>query len=232
MLEACRTLQRAPLSAVVPLHLPFLTVLFVSAGLVAAAYLAKAGLDVLVLERRDIVGGAAVTEEIVPGFKFSRASYLAGLLRPQAHTLPYALRNGSTPCYMLHTSPLCHRLSEPSPVSLPCPQIIRDFDLPKYGFKYLSRDPSSFTPTLPESPWGGKSLFLGASDDANWKSIAQFSRKDADAFGEYELFLSKVREIVTPLLDGACASLPRTWRCHDEPAPSRDKLPVEIWCTS
>ena len=50
-------------------------------GLVAAAYLAKQGLDVLVLERRHIVGGAAVTEEIVPDFKFSRASYLAGLLR-------------------------------------------------------------------------------------------------------------------------------------------------------
>lgn len=52
-------------------------------GLVSAAYLAKHGLDVLVLERRHTVGGAAVTEEMVPGFKFSRASYLAGLLRPQ-----------------------------------------------------------------------------------------------------------------------------------------------------
>lgn len=40
------------------------------------------GLDVLVLERSSVVGGAAVTSEIVPGFKFSRASYLAGLLRP------------------------------------------------------------------------------------------------------------------------------------------------------
>ena len=47
-------------------------------ALVAAAYLARAGRDVLVLERRDVLGGAAVTEEIVPGFKFSRASYLAG----------------------------------------------------------------------------------------------------------------------------------------------------------
>lgn len=52
-------------------------------GLVAASYLAKHGLDVLVLERRHVVGGAAITEEIIPGFKFSRASYLAGLLRPQ-----------------------------------------------------------------------------------------------------------------------------------------------------
>ena len=41
-------------------------------GLVCASYLAKKGLKVTVLERRHVVGGAAVTEEIVPGFKFSR----------------------------------------------------------------------------------------------------------------------------------------------------------------
>jgi phytoene dehydrogenase-like protein len=52
-------------------------------GLVAAAYLAKAGKRVVVLERRHVVGGAAVTEEIVPGFKFSRASYVYSLFRPQ-----------------------------------------------------------------------------------------------------------------------------------------------------
>uniref|UniRef100_A0A7I4AX58 Amine oxidase domain-containing protein n=1 Tax=Physcomitrium patens TaxID=3218 RepID=A0A7I4AX58_PHYPA len=51
-------------------------------GLTAAAYLARAGLQVAVLERRHVLGGAAVTEEIVPGFKFSRASYLQSLLRP------------------------------------------------------------------------------------------------------------------------------------------------------
>lgn len=51
-------------------------------GLTAAAYLARAGLKVVVLERRAVLGGAAVTEEIVPGFKFSRASYLQSLLRP------------------------------------------------------------------------------------------------------------------------------------------------------
>lgn len=51
-------------------------------GLVAANYLAKAGLKVGVFEKRHTVGGAAVTEEIFPGFKSSRASYLAGLLRP------------------------------------------------------------------------------------------------------------------------------------------------------
>ncbi|KAF3333755.1 pyridine nucleotide-disulfide oxidoreductase domain-containing protein 2 [Carex littledalei] len=51
-------------------------------GLTAAAYLARSGLSVAVLERRHLVGGAAVTEEIVPGFKFSRCSYLQSLLRP------------------------------------------------------------------------------------------------------------------------------------------------------
>ncbi|MBT77246.1 MAG: amine oxidase [Chromatiales bacterium] len=51
-------------------------------GLTAAAYLARAGLRVLVLERREIIGGCAVTEELWPGFHVSRASYVAGLLRP------------------------------------------------------------------------------------------------------------------------------------------------------
>jgi len=51
-------------------------------GLVAAAYLARAGLRTLVLERRHLVGGACVTEELWPGFRVSRAAYVAGLLRP------------------------------------------------------------------------------------------------------------------------------------------------------
>ncbi|UCF21565.1 MAG: NAD(P)/FAD-dependent oxidoreductase [Gemmatimonadota bacterium] len=52
-------------------------------GLVNAAYLAKAGRRVLVLERRDRVGGSAVTEEVFPGFKFSVLSYVVSLLRPE-----------------------------------------------------------------------------------------------------------------------------------------------------
>ena len=52
-------------------------------GLVNAAYLARAGKKVLVLERRHIVGGAAVTEEIIPGFQFSECSYVVSLLRPE-----------------------------------------------------------------------------------------------------------------------------------------------------
>ncbi len=52
-------------------------------GLVCAAYLARAGKSVLVLERRYILGGATVTEEIYPGFKFSVCSYVVSLMRPR-----------------------------------------------------------------------------------------------------------------------------------------------------
>ncbi|XP_045831934.1 pyridine nucleotide-disulfide oxidoreductase domain-containing protein 2 [Trifolium pratense] len=77
-------------------------------GLTAAAYLARGGLSVAVLERRHIIGGAAVTEELIPGFKFSRCSYLQSLLRPAVineldlakHGLKLLKRNPSsfTPC--------------------------------------------------------------------------------------------------------------------------------------
>ena len=52
-------------------------------GLTAAAYLARAGLTTLVLERRDIVGGCCVTEEIAPGCRVSTTSYIASMLRPE-----------------------------------------------------------------------------------------------------------------------------------------------------
>src|SRR5207245_877239 len=52
-------------------------------GLVTAAYLARAGLKVLVLERRELVGGACVTEQVWPGYKVSTAAYVNSLLRPE-----------------------------------------------------------------------------------------------------------------------------------------------------
>ena len=50
-------------------------------GLTAAAYLSRAGKKVLVLERRHVLGGAAVTEEVFPGFKFSVCSYVVSLMK-------------------------------------------------------------------------------------------------------------------------------------------------------
>src|SRR5579872_3783188 len=52
-------------------------------GLVCSAYLAAAGLSVVVLERRTVVGGAAVTEEFHPGFRNSVAAYTVSLLNPK-----------------------------------------------------------------------------------------------------------------------------------------------------
>ena len=52
-------------------------------GLVAANYLADAGLAVTVVERRDVIGGATVTEELIPGFRSSSCSYVVGLLHPK-----------------------------------------------------------------------------------------------------------------------------------------------------
>jgi phytoene dehydrogenase-like protein len=65
-------------------------------GLVCAAYLARAGLRVLVLERRDTVGGAAVTEEFHPGFRNSVAAYTVSLLQPKVIADLELARHGLT----------------------------------------------------------------------------------------------------------------------------------------
>ena len=69
-------------------------------GLVCAAYLARAGKRVLVLERREQVGGAAVSEEVFPGFRFSVFSYVVSLLRPEI------IRELDLPRHGLHILPL------------------------------------------------------------------------------------------------------------------------------
>src|SRR5512147_54669 len=69
-------------------------------GLTSAAYLAKAGKKVLVLERRHVLGGAAVTEEIYPGFRYSVCSYVVSLLRPEV------IRDLELPKYDLEIIPL------------------------------------------------------------------------------------------------------------------------------
>ena len=69
-------------------------------GLTAAAYLARAGRKVLVLEKRHVLGGAAVTEEVFPGFRFSEFSYVVSLLRPEI------IRELDLPRYGLEILPL------------------------------------------------------------------------------------------------------------------------------
>jgi len=72
-------------------------------GLVNAAYLARAGLKTVVLERRHLVGGAAITEELVPGFKFTTFSYAISLLRPDVVIDLDLVRHGLTVLPMVNT---------------------------------------------------------------------------------------------------------------------------------
>ena len=69
-------------------------------GLISGAYLARGGLRTLVLERREILGGATLTQEVFPGFRFSVVSYVVSLLRPEI------IRDLQLPRHGLHILPL------------------------------------------------------------------------------------------------------------------------------
>lgn len=142
-------------------------------GLVAAAYLARAGKKVLVLERRGMVGGAAITGELAPGYRISTASYLMSLLLPE---------------------------------------IERELELARHGYKVLPRNPSSFTP-LPD----GRSLLLGADPVLNRREIAKFSERDAQAYPRYEALLTRIAETLEPVMMETPADLlplPRAFRAR------------------
>src|SRR5262249_10349838 len=78
-------------------------------GLTAAAYLARAGLSTLVLERRAVVGGACVNEELAPGCRASTTSYIASMLRPEV------IRDLSLPRHGLRMVPCDPALLVPFP---------------------------------------------------------------------------------------------------------------------
>jgi phytoene dehydrogenase-like protein len=111
-------------------------------GLVTAAYLAKAGHEVTVFERRQNVGGCATSDSTTfPGHIISTAAYLESLTRPE---------------------------------------VVRELELEKFGYKVLPRDPSSFTPTL-----DGQYLLLGSDMALCQSEIAKFSKHDAKMYPRY-----------------------------------------------
>jgi phytoene dehydrogenase-like protein len=149
-------------------------------GLVAAAYLARAGRRVLVLERRELVGGACVTEELWPGFKVSTAAYVNSLLRPEIirelelkrHGFELLPRNPSSfspfpdgRYLMLGPDPELNRRE------------IRKFSerdaeaLPRYE-KMLERVADFIEPVLmetPPDPWSGRLRDLGRLAKLGWR---------------------------------------------------------------
>lgn len=125
-------------------------------GLTCAAYLAKAGKKVVVLERRHLVGGATVSEEIYEGFTYSACSYVVSLLRPW---------------------------------------IIRDLELPKYGYEILPLD-ATFTP-FPD----GRYLLRDSDPERTRRAIAEFSPHDAEVYPEFSRAMSELGRLVKPMID-------------------------------
>jgi phytoene dehydrogenase-like protein len=111
---------------------------------------------VLVLERRAVLGGASVTEEIFPGFKFSTAAYLCSLLQER---------------------------------------IIRELDLPRYGYYVYPKDPAYFSP-FPDDRY----LMMWQSEKETRAEITKFSRKDAETYPSYEDSLERLSTLAEQLL--------------------------------
>ncbi|HEY1337902.1 MAG TPA: NAD(P)/FAD-dependent oxidoreductase [Bryobacteraceae bacterium] len=125
-------------------------------GLVTAAYLARAGKKVLVLERRDLLGGCAVTEELWPGYRVSSAAYLTSLLQER---------------------------------------IVRELDLPRYGYTVDAKDPAFFS-IFPD----GRHFFMWQDRAETLREIARFSKHDAEVYPAYEDLLERISEVVEGLL--------------------------------
>jgi phytoene dehydrogenase-like protein len=125
-------------------------------GLVTAAYLARAGRKVLVLERRELLGGCAVTEEIWPGYRVSTAAYLTSLLQER---------------------------------------IVRDLDLPRFGYKVDAKDPAFFS-AFPD----GRHFFMWQDQAKTLAEIARFSPRDAERYPAYEEELERLSQVVEGLL--------------------------------
>jgi phytoene dehydrogenase-like protein len=125
-------------------------------GLVCAAYLARAGLDVLVLERRELVGGAAVTEEPWPGYRVSSASYV---------------------------------------VSLMPPAIEKDLELRQHGYRVSIISPDYYVP-FPD----GRALTLWGDLERDAEQIARFSKRDAEAYIEFDVYFERIAGLLRDLL--------------------------------
>lgn len=150
-------------------------------GLACAAYLSRAGQKVLVLERRPVLGGAAVTQELAPGYRASSCSYLISLLLPEVE---------------------------------------RELELARYGYKVLPRNPSSFTPLE-----DGRSLLMGPDAELNHREISKFSARDAEAYPRYEALLTRIAECIEPLMAAPppdLLPLPAAWRRRGLRAQIRD----------
>uniref|UniRef100_A0A0E0BVK9 Amine oxidase domain-containing protein n=1 Tax=Oryza glumipatula TaxID=40148 RepID=A0A0E0BVK9_9ORYZ len=161
-------------------------------GLAAAAYLARAGRSVAVLERRGVLGGAAVSEsDLVPGFRFSRCSYLL-------NTHPNTICQSQVPQLCVHMHFCNHSANAGNNIALVDVGsfLDRELELERHGLKLLPRSPSSFTPCL-----DGRYLLLGPDAELNHSEISKFSENDACAYPRYEEKLEKFCKLMDFVID-------------------------------
>src|SRR5207253_1641313 len=111
---------------------------------------------VLVLERRELVGGCAVTEEVWPGYRVSTGAYLTSLLQER---------------------------------------IIRELELPKFGYQVDAKDPAFFS-AFPD----GRHFFMWQDRARTLAEIAKFSRHDAEVYPAYEDQDERIARVVEGLL--------------------------------
>ena len=124
-------------------------------GLTTACYLAMAGLKVIVIERHDYVGGAAVSRELYPGWTYTNCSYVCSLLRPE---------------------------------------IFRDLELSKFGLQIIPYEGSA---TMLDD---GRFYAHYNDHDLTYRSIAQFSKRDAEAYDRFSRDVMRQCKIIKPLL--------------------------------
>jgi phytoene dehydrogenase-like protein len=95
-------------------------------------------------------------------------------------------------------------------VSLLLPEIERDLELARHGYRVLTRSPSSFTPLD-----DGRYLMMGSDPELNRREIGKFSPRDAEAYPRYEELLTRVAECLEPVLSATppdLLPLPAAWR--------------------
>jgi phytoene dehydrogenase-like protein len=141
-------------------------------GLIAAAYLARAGMKTVVLERRHVLGGAAVTEEVFPGFRFSVFSYVVSLLRPEI------IRELDLPRHGLDILPL------------------------DGTFTPLHKGEGRPAPIGPDGDKIGTGDYLWRVNDhgRTVRELRRWSRLDAEAYEEYGQLMVDMARFIKPIL--------------------------------
>jgi phytoene dehydrogenase-like protein len=141
-------------------------------GLISAAYLARGGLRTVVLEQRHVLGGAAVTEEVFPGFRFSVFSYVVSLLRPEI------IRELDLPRHGLDILPLDGTFTP----------------LPEGAGRLAPKDGSG-------NPIGtGDYLWRVNDHGRTLRELRRWSKLDAEAYEEYGQLMVDMARFIKPIL--------------------------------